>query len=175
MEMTDRIKASVKDAQKILVGIGECFDGMEAARAKEAYSGLSRLLDGEDYYVLTFGSAGILIDNGINCDRIVAPFDDEYNLSKAIDDEDAESAGERIWNTYNEWLARTLNRSLCILELGVGIKYPTIMRWPFEKVTMINNKAQMFRVHPSLYHATEEIKDKCESVMADPVELLSKI
>lgn len=76
------------------------------------------------------------------------------------------------WNLYMKWLQGTINKKVCILELGVGVKYPTVIRWPFERVAFINEKAKFIRVHESLYQLTEEIKDKGISIQANPVELL---
>ena len=49
------------------------------------------------------------------------------------------------WGKYTKWLQGTLNQKLCILELGVGMKYPSVIRWPFEKMTYFNQKATFFR------------------------------
>jgi len=71
-----------------------------------------------------------------------------------------------------KWLQGTINKKVCILELGVGMKYPTVIRWPFERVAFINEKAKFIRVHDYLNQLTEEIKEKAVSVKANPVELL---
>lgn len=76
------------------------------------------------------------------------------------------------WNLYMKWLQGTINKKVCILELGVGMKYPTVIRWPFERVAFINEKARFIRVHDFLYQLTEEIKEKGISVKENPVELL---
>ena len=76
------------------------------------------------------------------------------------------------WNLYMKWLQGTMNRKICILELGVGMKYPSVIRFPFEKVTFINNKAKFVRVHEFLYQLTEDIKEKGISIETNPVELL---
>ena len=76
------------------------------------------------------------------------------------------------WQKYNKWIQKTLNRNLCILELGVGLKFPTVIRWPFEKIAFYNNKAFYYRVHDSLYQITEEIKEKSVSIKADPISFL---
>lgn len=76
------------------------------------------------------------------------------------------------WNVYMKWLQGTINKKVCILELGVGMKYPTVIRWPFERVAFINEKAKFIRVHDFLYQLTEEIKEKGISVKENPVELL---
>lgn len=79
------------------------------------------------------------------------------------------------WQFYNKWLQGTLNRKLCILELGVGLRFPTVIRWPFEKVTYFNQKATLFRVHSKLYQTTQEIKERSEAIQSDPIEFLNKL
>ena len=76
------------------------------------------------------------------------------------------------WNVYMKWLQGSLNKDIRVLELGVGMKYPTVIRWPFEKVTFINNKAKFVRVHDELYQLTEDIKEKGTSIKENPVEFL---
>lgn len=76
------------------------------------------------------------------------------------------------WNLYMKWLQGSLNKNIRILELGVGMKYPTVIRWPFERVTLINNKAKFIRVHKQLFQLTEDIKDKGVSIEENPIDFL---
>ena len=78
------------------------------------------------------------------------------------------------WQRYKKWLQGTVNKSLCVLELGVGMKYPTVIRWPFEKIVFFNQKAEMFRVHERLYQVAEEIKDRAHGICQKPDEFLMK-
>ena len=76
------------------------------------------------------------------------------------------------WVAYRNWLQRTINQNLCILELGVGMKYPTIVRWPFEKIAFCNNKASFIGVHSFLYQLSEELHGKGISIEADPIKFI---
>lgn len=76
------------------------------------------------------------------------------------------------WQLYMKWLQGSMNRKLCVLELGVGMKYPSVVRWPFEKVAFINQKAKFIRVHDYLYQLTEDLKEKGISVQMSPIEFL---
>lgn len=76
------------------------------------------------------------------------------------------------WNRYMKWLQGTVNRKLCVLELGVGMQYPTIIRWPFEKVVFFNQKSNIFRIHSKLYQLTEEIKDRGYKIEKKPIDFL---
>lgn len=76
------------------------------------------------------------------------------------------------WEKYTKWLQGTLNRDLCILELGAGMQFPQIIRFPFEKVAYFNQKARFFRVHSRLYQMTEELGEKGVSIAKNSVEFL---
>lgn len=78
------------------------------------------------------------------------------------------------WQLYTKWLQGTLNRNICIIELGAGLQFPQIIRFPFEKIAFYNQKARFFRVHSKLYQLTEELKDKGISVKENPVDFLLK-
>ena len=76
------------------------------------------------------------------------------------------------WNIYMKWLQGSLNKNIRILELGVGMKYPSVIRWPFERVALINNKAKFMRVHKQLFQLTEDIREKGISIEENPVDFL---
>ena len=76
------------------------------------------------------------------------------------------------WERYTLWLQGTLHKELCILELGVGMEYPQVIRFPFEKVAFFNRKAHFFRIHSKLYHLTEELKERGVSIPRNPVDFL---
>lgn len=64
------------------------------------------------------------------------------------------------WKQYQLWVQNTLNKKLLVLELGVGMEYPHIIRFPFEKMTFFNQKAFLYRVHHSLYQVASELKER---------------
>ncbi len=76
------------------------------------------------------------------------------------------------WEIYKRYLSNTLNSNLLILELGVGLDYPTVIRWPFEKVAFINKKAHFVRVNEKLFHSTAEIKEKTDSIAMNSVNYI---
>lgn len=79
------------------------------------------------------------------------------------------------WQLYTKWLQGTLNKKVLILELGVGMKFPSVIRWPFEKVAFFNQKASFYRVNESLYQMSEELKDKGTSISKNAVDWLRGI
>lgn len=76
------------------------------------------------------------------------------------------------WSEYTKWLQGTVNKRLCVLELGVGMEYPTVIRFPFEKIVFYNQKAFLYRIHPALCQIGEEIGDRGCAVKVDPVDFL---
>ena len=76
------------------------------------------------------------------------------------------------WSIYKKWLQGTINKKLCILELGVDLSFPSVIRWPFEKVAFYNQKADFIRVNERLYHMSEELKDKGISVAKNSIDWL---
>lgn len=79
------------------------------------------------------------------------------------------------WNVYTKWLQGTVNKRLCLLELGVGMQFPTVIRWPFEKIAFLNQKASFFRIHSKLYQTAEEIKDRSYGIRASSQEYLKEL
>ena len=77
-----------------------------------------------------------------------------------------------MWEEYTKWLQKTLNRKICVLELGVGLTYPSVIRWPFEKIGFFNQKASFVRVHEMLYQLSEDLKDKGISVEQNSIDWL---
>lgn len=76
------------------------------------------------------------------------------------------------WSAYTKWLQGTMNKNFCMIELGAGMAYPGIVRFPFEKMAYYNRKAFLYRVHPQLYQLGEEIGDRGRGIAEDPVNFL---
>lgn len=159
----NEIKEQLKDAERVLIGIGAEWkqneDEREAQIAK-AKENLHNLLAGKDYFVISTLTAAEVERLGFEKMHTVVPFD--------------EALTEEEWNHYTDWLSRTLNRKLVILELGEGFMQPTVIRWPFEKTAAINQKARLYRVHKTFYQISDEIKEKAVAVKADSVEFFAK-
>lgn len=79
------------------------------------------------------------------------------------------------WEYYMKWLQGTVNKKLCLLELGVSMRFPSVIRWPFEKTTYYNQKAEMFRIHHSLSQSMENIADRCYSCDENSVAYMAKL
>ena len=79
------------------------------------------------------------------------------------------------WKRYQLWLEGTMNCSLTILELGVGMRYPSAFRWPVEKIIAYQKKAFLYRVHETLYHLPAEGSERASSVKQDPEKYIMNI
>lgn len=78
------------------------------------------------------------------------------------------------WEIYTKWLQGTVNKKLCVIELGVGLEMPNIIRWPFEKIILYNQKSHLYRIHPALYQLGENVGDRGTSIKEKPVDFLAK-
>lgn len=73
---------------------------------------------------------------------------------------------------YKKWLTTTINKKLCILELGVDLRYPSVIRFPFDKTAYYNQKAVFFRINNSVYQHTAENKEKGISIKDNPIHFI---
>ena len=80
-----------------------------------------------------------------------------------------------MWQLYTKWLQRTLNHRLFLLELGVGLQFPTVIRWPFEKIAAYNEKAFLCRVHERLYQLPEEIAANGCGISQNAIDWLEQL
>uniref|UniRef100_UPI0040566BD2 hypothetical protein n=1 Tax=Acetatifactor sp. TaxID=1872090 RepID=UPI0040566BD2 len=76
------------------------------------------------------------------------------------------------WQLYTKWLQGTLNRKLVVVELGVGMQCPSVIRWPFEKVAFFNQKASFWRINEKLYQLSEELSGKGTSISMNAIDWL---
>ena len=79
------------------------------------------------------------------------------------------------WKAYTKWLQGTLNHRLLVLELGVGMQFPSVIRWPFEKVAFFNQKAFFYRVNQKLYQLTEELSGKGCGISMNVIDWLNQL
>jgi NAD-dependent SIR2 family protein deacetylase len=91
------------------------------------------------------------------------------------DEKYVEDGYKPLWELYTKWLQGTLNKKICVIELGVGMNLPNVIRWPFEKIAFYNNKASFFRINGGVYQMTDELADKGTSINMNAVEFLDNI
>lgn len=76
------------------------------------------------------------------------------------------------WIQYRNWLQNTMGHRLVILELGEGMRYPSVMRWPFEKIAFFQQKTTLYRVNAQLPQISEELRGKAVSIPENPIAWL---
>ena len=167
MQGTEKdLMGKLETAEMVLVGTGEEFEAESSQDIlSKAYEKLAQLLAGKNYFVITTGKDDLIMQSGLKVDRIVQPL---------LFEEDSDQMPP-MWDKYTKWLQGTLNRNVLILELGVGLKYPGVIRFPFEKAAYLNKKADIIRVHGRLYQMTEELGDKGISIAQNAVAFLAGI
>ena len=167
MQGTEKdLMGKLETAEMVLVGTGEEFEAESSQDIlSKAYEKLAQLLAGKNYFVITTGKDDLIMQSGLKVDRIVQPL---------LFEEDSDQMPP-MWDKYTKWLQGTLNRNVLILELGVGLKYPGVIRFPFEKAAYFNKKADFIRVHGRLYQMTEELGDKGISIARNAVAFLAGI
>lgn len=181
----------------VLVGIGEEFENND--RALESYNRLAEKLEGKNYFCVSLCMDDVIYKSNLKHDRIVAPlgtglkkqcpdacdnllYENGENVcsvcGKPLVDNNIlcekyiEDGYLPMWDKQKKWLVGTLNHSVLVLELGVSMRFPQIVRWPFERIAYLNNKAYFTRVNEKLPQLSAELKEKGESIKANSVEWL---
>ena len=174
--MLEQIKENVKEAELILVGIGEEFSIEKEGREKvlEAYNHLADILRGKGYFIVTLQTDDLIYESRLAKERIVAPCGSETAQNVVTNEDYDESVYLPQWEVYTKWLQNTLNHKLCVLELGVGFQYPSVIRFPFEKIIYFNQKAKFIRVHSKFAQLTPEIRDRSLAAGVSPVKLFTE-
>lgn len=79
------------------------------------------------------------------------------------------------WQRYTKWLQGSVNRKLLVLELGVGMQYPGMIRIPFERVTLLNQKSKMYRIHENLYQVPDDFGKKGVGIAENTIDWLNNL
>ena len=139
----------IKSADYVLFGLGK---EIYSSDDTEIYDNLKKLfasMEHVNYFIVSTDKAGTIRNCGLNERRIVCP----------VNENNAEEE-EKQWDFYNKWLSSSLAKKLVIVELGEDFSNPNVIRWPFESIVMINQKAKMYRVHSTFYQIPKEIGDR---------------
>ena len=173
-------------------------DGM-TDKLSEAYEKLASLLSGKDFFLVTTAADGLIYQTGIDQNRIVAPCGNRNNLQcknaccekiwkkdempegvcpecgaplapNTVETKPYVEAGYLPqWQAYMGWLQKSLNRKLLLLELGVGFRTPTVIRWPFEKTAYLNYKSRLYRIHEKLFQLPDNLEGRGHGIAENSV------
>lgn len=193
-ETYPNIAEQIADSEKVLIGIGVEWSLAQCPEVMDAYEALYSWIKDKDYFIVTTNTDGAIYESSLDGERIVAPCGNVNwrQCSKActkdiweageVPDEICPHCGAGLtgntieaetyieegylpkWNGYTQWLMKTLNRKLVVLELGESFKTPTVIRWPFEKTVFFNQKSYLYRVNKEFYQISEEIKERAEGI-----------
>lgn len=151
----------IEHADLILIGIGETFASEKSLEYVEAaYRNLAKMLEGKNYFVITTCTDRKIESVGLKKERVVCPLLEE-------------SDQETVWDIYLKWLQGTLHKKLLVLELGVGLRYPDLIRFPFEKTVFYNQRAELVRIHDKLFQLPVELKGRGISVEENAARLFA--
>lgn len=100
------------------------------------------------------------------CDGHLVP--NTINASKYI-----EAGYLPDWGVYQKWLQGTVNKKVCLLELGVTMQYPSIIREAFERICRYNMKSKMFRIGLLFPALPEDIAERAVSIQENSVEYIN--
>jgi NAD-dependent SIR2 family protein deacetylase len=82
---------------------------------------------------------------------------------------------------YVDWLEGTIDKKLCIIELGVGFNTPGVIRYPFDRLTYAHENAHLFRInkgyrewpgHDGYPKVSERLEGKATSMPFDAKEVI---
>lgn len=86
-----------------------------------------------------------------------------------------ESGYQEDWQRYTKWLQGTLNHKLLLLELGVSMGFPSVIRAPFERITAYNQKAFLYRVNEKLSQLPADLLSKGVGISKNAIDWLSQL
>ena len=76
---------------------------------------------------------------------------------------------------YEQFIKEIKDKKVVFLELGVGFNTPTIIRFPFEKLTYNNPNATLIRINKDFSEGMEENKAKTISFGEDMMKVISEM
>lgn len=203
--LNKKVREEIVNCEKLLIGIGGEWSVQRVPDVQGLYEKMADLFRDKDYFIVTTVTDGEILKSSLDPKRITAPCGnvtwrqcsksctkDIWELGEVPDDIcphcKAPLTGNTIeaenyieegylpqWNAYTMWLSGTLNKRLLLLELGVGFKTPTVIRWPFEKTVAVNNKAYMYRVHENFSQLSEGMKEKADSIALNSAEFFRSL
>jgi hypothetical protein len=76
---------------------------------------------------------------------------------------------------YEEFLDKSKDKKLLLIEIGVGFNTPGIIRFPFEQMVYSNPNTTMIRINKDYPMTREEIKAKSISFDENTMEIIEDL
>ena len=86
-----------------------------------------------------------------------------------------DSAWYEAERCFGDFVARSLDSKLVLLELGVGFNTPTIIRFPFEKLTREHDSITLIRLNLDQAVVPESLGSRAIGINADMAESINDI
>lgn len=161
-----------RDAEMVVIGIGEEWNAyLEKQEYQDLLAFYALYLEKKNYFCITSSKKNDFSWGSLNPKRVVQPLLLE---AEQITSEKKEEV-EKQWDLYNKWLSATLNKKLMLIELGEGFLIPNLIRWPFEKVTFINQKSVLYRINGQLPQLPENISERAAAVSESSYDFLQEL
>ena len=163
----ENINKDIEDAQYVLIGIGSGLIKKNATKEQnEQYTAIlnamAKKFEKNNYFILYSGTSDVVRNSSLNEKRLSCPMIETENE-------------EKQWDFYNKWISSSLSKKIVIIEIAEGFNNPNVIRWPFEKITMINDKARMYRVNSTFYQVPKEIAEKAAAIKTDEMDFLKEL
>jgi hypothetical protein len=151
------------NADMILIGIGEeILPSLQEPQLQSLVAYFNTVCEHKNYFIITSYKNDLLRNEPLNQKRLVNPL----NMNEVE---------EKQWDLYNKWMSATLNKKLLIIELGENFNQPNLFRWPFERITFINQKAKMYRIHGEFAQLPENISDRAISISMNANDFINAL
>ena len=86
-----------------------------------------------------------------------------------------DSAWYEAERRFGEFVTRSLDRKLVLFELGVGFNTPTIIRFPFEKLTREHDNITLIRLNLDQAVIPESLGSRVIGINADMADSINDI
>ena len=86
-----------------------------------------------------------------------------------------DSAWYEAERRFGEFVTRSLDRKLVLFELGVGFNTPTIIRFPFEKMTREHDNITLIRLNLDQAVIPESLGSRVIGINADMADSINDI
>ncbi len=165
----EQIAAAFQETDRILIGIGSELrrgrfaDANQIIHMADFFAGY---LKEKNYFIITSHRDNLFAETAMDSSRIVNPMllQQEQPASSQDADKELMEDTRRQWDAYNKWLSMTLGQPLLLIELGEDFNQPNLFRWPFERITFINKRSCLYRVHEKYSQLPENIGDRTVGV-----------
>lgn len=86
---------------------------------------------------------------------------EEMTLQLRVDDYYVEDTlYQEEYKRYVEFTTKMRNQKVLLIEIGVGYNTPGIIKYPFERLTYLNNNTKLVRMNKDYSEVPKEIKEK---------------